>query len=72
MKKLIIQYLWLIIITFILLTLTLELTKPKKDPLEEVINKAEKEGSVLTESEKVLKEKAFQKEWEETDKDTNK
>ena len=75
MKKIIVQYLWLVTITFVLLTLALELTKPKKDPLDELMEKSievkEKE-KVLTKKEKILKEKAFEKEWQEVDNNKDK
>ena len=76
MKKMIIQYLWIITVTFVLLTLALEIAiHNKEDKLEYLLKKVEKvqeEQKVLTEKEKELVEKAFEKEWEEVDKQTDK
>ena len=76
MKKIIVQYLWIITITFVLLTLALEIAiHNKEDKLEYLLKEVEKvqeEQKVLTEKEKELVEKAFEKEWEEVDKQTDK
>lgn len=71
MKKLLIQYLWIFLITFSILLLAL-LTLPKKesplDSIEKRLDEAAKKESVLTENEKKLKQNSETKEWEEIDK----
>ena len=76
MKNVLVQYLWIITVTFVLLTLALEIAiHNKEDKLEYLLKEVEKvqeEQKVLTEKEKELVEKAFEKEWEEVDKQTDK
>ena len=75
MKKLLIQYLWIFSITAAILLVAL-LTFPKKeDKLKYILKEVERvqdEQKALTQKEKELIEKAFEKEWEEVDKNKDK
>ena len=70
MKNLIFQYIWIVIIASIIIMVGIIMFPNKEDKLEYILKEVEKvqeEQKVLTEKEKELVEKAFEKEWEEVD-----
>jgi preprotein translocase subunit SecG len=75
MKKILTQYLWIFVTIFLLLNLTI-IILPKEenrlDKLDEMIKKVEQKEIILTPTEKLLEQKATEKDWEEVDKETNK
>jgi hypothetical protein len=75
MKKILLQYFWIYLIGFVILTvfvLTLPKNKNRLDFIEEEIKKVQEKKKILTIKEKELEKLATDKEWDEVDKDTTK
>jgi preprotein translocase subunit SecG len=75
MKKILTQYLWIFVTIFLLLNLTIFILPKEEnrlDKLDEMIKKVEQKEIILTPTEKLLEQKATEKDWEEVDKETNK
>jgi len=75
MKKILTQYLWIFVTIFLLLNLTITILPKEEnrlDKLDEMIKKVEQKEIILTPTEKLLEQKATEKDWEEVDKETNK
>jgi len=75
MKNILVQYLWIFLITAAILLVALLTFPDKKDQLdfiEDKLEEVQKQKEILTDKELKLKELANQKEWEEVDNDNNK
>ena len=76
MKKILMQYFWILSIGagLILLMFLLDINKQPNilEDLKEELKKVEQQESVLTESEKQLEKEATEKEWKEVDNNTTK
>jgi hypothetical protein len=75
MKNVLLQYLWIFLITAFLGVIMVFLYPEKKNRLEfieEKIKEVEMKKKILTEKEKQLEKLATEKEWEEVDKEKDK
>jgi len=75
MKNVLLQYLWIFLITAFLGVIMVFLYPEKKNRLEfieEKIKEVEIKKKILTEKEKQLEKLATEKEWEEVDKEKDK
>ena len=75
MKKILIQYFWIFLISFVILTvvvLTLPESKNRLEYIEEEIKKVQEKKKILTQKEKELEKLSTEKDWEEVDKETTK
>jgi len=75
MKNVLIQYLWIFLITALLGVIMVFIYPEKKNRLEfieEKIKEVEMKKKILTEKEKQLEKLATEKEWEEVDKEKDK
>jgi hypothetical protein len=75
MKKVLIQYFWIFLIGFIILTVMVLTLPEKKDRLkyiEQEISKIKEQRKILTQKEKELEQLSIEKDWKEVDKDTTK
>jgi hypothetical protein len=75
MKNILLQYLWIFLITAFLGVIMVFLYPEKKNRLEfieEKIKEVEMKKKILTEKEKQLEKLATEKEWEEVDKEKDK
>ena len=75
MKKVLIQYFWIFLIGFIILTVAVLTLPEKKDRLkyiEQEISKIKEQRKILTQKEKELEQLSIEKDWKEVDKDTTK
>jgi hypothetical protein len=75
MKNILIQYLWIFLITALLGVIMVFIYPEKKNRLEfieEKIKEVEMKKKILTEKEKQLEKLATEKEWEEVDKEKDK
>ena len=75
MKNVLIQYLWIFLMTAILGVIMVFIYPEKKNRLEfieEKIKEVEMKKKILTEKEKQLEKLATEKEWEEVDKEKDK
>ena len=75
MKNVLIQYLWIFLMTALLGVIMVFIYPEKKNRLEfieEKIKEVEIKKKILTEKEKQLEKLATEKEWEEVDKEKDK
>jgi len=75
MKKVLIQYFWIFLISFVILTVVILTFPDKKNRLEyieEEIKKVQEKKKILTQKEKELEKLSTEKDWEEVDKETTK
>jgi hypothetical protein len=75
MKNILLQYLWIFLITALLGVIMVFIYPEKKNRLEfieEKIKEVEMKKKILTEKEKQLEKLATEKEWEEVDKEKDK
>ena len=75
MKNVLIQYLWIFLMTALLGVIMVFIYPEKKNRLEfieEKIKEVEMKKKILTEKEKQLEKLATEKEWEEVDKEKDK
>ena len=75
MKNVLIQYLWIFLMTAFLGVIMVFIYPEKKNRLEfieEKIKEVEMKKKILTEKEKQLEKLATEKEWEEVDKEKDK
>jgi len=75
MKNVLLQYLWIFLITAFLGVIMVFIYPEKKNRLEfieEKIKEVEMKKKILTEKEKQLEKLATEKEWEEVDKEKDK
>ena len=75
MKNVLLQYLWIFLMTALLGVIMVFIYPEKKNRLEfieEKIKEVEMKKKILTEKEKQLEKLATEKEWEEVDKEKDK